>query len=124
MKKALYIIVSLLAFVFYQCRDHVIYPDKFGLKIESIDQFEDTVLIKSKLMLQSSGISEYGYCWIKSPEIPTLSNSSFTCNGPLIESVSFKEKIKLEKGNYNIRAYIIYDKLIEYSDSRSVTLQD
>jgi hypothetical protein len=97
-------------------------PEKIGLRIDSVSINCDTIFIRSRINILSKLITEHGYCWTEYPEIPRLDNSKYTCKGPLINSDYFEEKIVPGKGNYFIRAYLINDSQIEYSDFKHIKI--
>jgi hypothetical protein len=121
-KKIIYPIFFCFIFVFSHCFKFEEIPDKIGLDIDSVRVNGDTIFIKSKVSFASNRISEYGHCWSEMPLIPTLSNANYTCNGPLINSEYFEEKIIAKKGFFFIRAFIINDKVVEYSELEYVKI--
>lgn len=115
-----FLLLSFLYVIFISCES----KDDLTNDIQLSTTFEidktDSVKVLSSLNLSCTGITEHGHCWSNTYPEPYLEFASYSCYGPLCDSISFSEKIDVSKNVQFIRAYIIVNSYIVYGETIQV----
>lgn len=98
--------------------------EKKRLIIESLEIIQDSIRIQTRVHSALEGISDHGYCWAVFPELPHLQYAQHTCYGPIHESFEFTGTLKPGKGSFIVRAFIVQNGFVYYSNSKAFRINE